>query len=1532
MAVTPLTTGYVGPAQNPVLTLNSVPSGQTLLVFVSGPVTISHDSGASTSGWVRDYYSVNQTGGAVFRLPTANNPGGTVTLALLTNGNRYVTYVAITGDVALPQYGNISERGVISGTVGTGLHTFSQQAHVFAMFPLVDISAPHISTDIASYDQSFTEVGDSGITPDHINEEMRLWVAYKADTAMANSGVTGTLASAGSGIGMMGLVAYSAQASNSSPIVNAGSNQAINLGDSTTITATASDGDGTIVSTLWAASNGGPTPDNPTNLSTTVGPFTSVGSFIYTFSATDDDSATANDTLVISVTDPAASQEALYDSVGLTVNSSATDGQGLNLYTKFFVANPVTLNALRYFRPTGATGTYTLSLWTGTNATPIITTTDSSGTPNSWVTLDVTDTALPIGWYILGEFVPAGQPYTVFNDGHPDSPNTTSPSKSLWTMSGVLTTPLNARPVAFNYGPSPAFIDYPSLESFDPPQQHCTYGIQPIVTPENNWEPPIFWTAPPAGQFNNSGPLTVGQRIRPEFNGVITGIAYWRGLTGGSSDTATVTLYDSVGNLLRQKVASAESAYGWNRLDFDTPISVQAGDTYTVAYFSPGGFYAASIGALGSIVNGPQYDLLASGGKFSTASSASYPTNDAGNNSYYYVDPIFLTSAGSIPSVNAGTDQSAETGDTITLTGVVTDNGTITSYLWSQLSGPTLAPTTPTQISTQVGPFTQAGTYVYRLSATDDEGLTGEDSVVVTVTESGAPITYRAWSITDAPNPAHFVLNEGALNFGLWFTVQEEGQSLYRFWAYYRQEMGALNWRLYSTTGVVLATATLSASSTTGWRSVDVDGGPYELTNGTTYMAAFKESPDTGSFFGSINYYPGTKSTTYDAGPFRLGAASQGVNTSPNTFLYGAVASMPSNTAADGRNYWLDVEIGSMASGQTYANAGPNQTVVTGDTVTLNGSASLGDNLSYDWQQSSGTSVTLNGSGASRTFTAPASGPLVFELTVTDTVSLDTSSDTVTINIAGNKVAAENILTGNSSAEWYGFTGVGSRNVLGYAYPFNPNVGTTVEFRVDGNADELKLYRLGWYGGAGARLVETLAVTPIDQPNPLNIPDLQGGSTCYEAANWTTNATWAIPADATSGVYLGICHNTGTGEKSYLRFVVTDHARPADIVVTTADATWQAYNFYGPGTSDGGCVYGPDRSFGITTRCFGWSYRRPIVHREARVNDLYNSEVAFIRFLERNGYDVKYVSHVDLDAGNGLSNAQIFMSSGHDEYWSEPARDLVQAHVASGKHAIFSSGNEVFWRTERHPTNPDWFYCRKDTMGGPGAHVAGTLIGPTWTGTWRDTRWVGRQPENLLTGTTFRMNGIFDRTFSVDASVYSSSPFWRNTTVAQGTNLSVGGIIGFEADDYEPPVDATAVRLSTTVIDISGSRADDNGENYGGSGNLDHGLVLFQRAGQGVTLGMGTCQWSWGLDDFHDRGGSFSNNAIKQSTINILSDMGAQPSYVEHGLTMPTPVSWAAYGLSATETGVYDASGTELRPMMKKGDGSVVEVDFTIKD
>ena len=197
------------------------------------------------------------------------------------------------------------------------------------------------------------------------------------------------------------------------------------------------------------------------------------------------------------------------------------------------------------------------------------------------------------------------------------------------------------------------------------------------------------------------------------------------------------------------------------------------------------------------------------------------------------------------------------------------------------------------------------------------------------------------------------------------------------------------------------------------------------LTVGITFEAAFAQTPmvdagpDQTVTSGSIVTLDGSGSTpTKTQGVVYSWVKPAGF---PQLFISNSVGVQPTFTAPTGPTEMtftltvLDLRgVTSVSASDTVtitvlppsrppiANAGPDQIVRYGDTVTLDGRGSAdpdGDQITYSWAHTSGLTASLTGDDTAQpTFTAPSStGTITFTLTVT--AGTDSDTDDVTINV-----------------------------------------------------------------------------------------------------------------------------------------------------------------------------------------------------------------------------------------------------------------------------------------------------------------------------------------------------------------------------------------------------------------------------------------------------------------------------------------------------------------------------------------------------
>ncbi len=450
------------------------------------------------------------------------------------------------------------------------------------------------------------------------------------------------------------------------------------------------------------------------------------------------------------------------------------------------------------------------------------------------------------------------------------------------------------------------------------------------------------------------------------------------------------------------------------------------------------------------------------------------------------------------------------------------------------------------------------------------------------------------------------------------------------------------------------------------------------------------------------------------------------------------------------------------------------------------------------------------------------------------------------------------------------------------------NRGTIVRFKIKTDATNYRLdiYRMGYYQGNGARKITIItpsATLPQTQPNCLN--DAAIG--LVDCGSWAESASWTIPVTATSGIYFAkLVRQDNTSGSSHIFFVVRDDSSQSDLLFQTSDTTWQAYNTYGGNSLYAGSPAG---------RAYKVSYNRPFSTRNNAGGEdfVFNAEYPMVRWLEANGYDVSYFSGLDTDRfGSLLQNHKVFMSVGHDEYWSGQQRTNVEAARNKGVHLAFFSSNEIFWKTRWEPSIDGSNTTYRTLVSYKETHANANIDPtPSWTGTWRDPSFSppgdGGRPENALTGQIFTVN-CCSYPLKVPAAE-GKLRFWRGTVIANQTAGQEAtlpdGTLGYEWDedldnDSRP---AGLMRLSSTTVNVS-EYLQDYGSNYA-PGTATHHLTLYRHSSGALVFGAGTLQWSWGLDSNHGRGNTAPSLSMQQATVNLFADMGVQPASLQPGLT-----------------------------------------------
>lgn len=407
-----------------------------------------------------------------------------------------------------------------------------------------------------------------------------------------------------------------------------------------------------------------------------------------------------------------------------------------------------------------------------------------------------------------------------------------------------------------------------------------------------------------------------------------------------------------------------------------------------------------------------------------------------------------------------------------------------------------------------------------------------------------------------------------------------------------------------------------------------------------------------------------------------------------------------------------------------------------------------------------------------------------------------------------------------------------------------------------GTAYTISFYRLGWYAGFGGRLMastnqlagQAQGFYDASSRRLVNCTScIVDTTTGMVDANWQPSYTLNIPSDWTTGIYLAKLIDA-KGMQTYVPFDVLKQNSTSSYLAVTPDTTYAAYNDWG-----GASLYETDKTVNgsiigeadTTAKGTKVSLNRPYV-QEAGSSQVLVYEVQAVRWMERQGYDVSYISNINLQNVPGqLLNHKAYISLGHDEYWTKEMRDGVENARNSGVGLVFMGADAAYWQMRFEPDHagvPNRIVvCYKvQTVHGATDLARDPLYNKDnthLTAQWRDP--VLARPENALIGIMYSdlTHKRLGYAWKVDQN--ASSP------LMDGTGLQIGqsygcGLVGYEWDrvynNGQTPATLHVIATSSVVND---------------TGQADTSNTAYYIAPSGaMVFASGSIYWATALDNY----------------------------------------------------------------------------------
>ena len=406
--------------------------------------------------------------------------------------------------------------------------------------------------------------------------------------------------------------------------------------------------------------------------------------------------------------------------------------------------------------------------------------------------------------------------------------------------------------------------------------------------------------------------------------------------------------------------------------------------------------------------------------------------------------------------------------------------------------------------------------------------------------------------------------------------------------------------------------------------------------------------------------------------------------------------------------------------------------------------------------------------------------------------------------------------------------------IEGYASEVSVAPGETFHLHVSTSPAAhyvVEIYRIGWYGGSGGRLVGCFptSCSPHSAGSALPVPP-GDPATGELRADWPVTDEVAVPPDWQSGYYLAklvLASGPDTGRSAGVPFIVRAAAGSTSRVLVVAPVnTWQAYNTWG-----GLSMYSdPKAAVRVSfDRPYAASDNKPFL------------DYPIARFLDQFGYDVAYTTDADVDADPAeLTRHRVVVFPAHSEYWTKAMRDGLEAARGLGVNLAFLGGNTGYWQIRyRDPARRLLEEYRSATLD--------PLDNPRQkTVRWRDDPVL--RPECALVSVQWQGGDESSDPGPHAYRVVTASlrdPWFAGTGFKQGD--AVRGAVGYEWDAVAPECDSKLPQL-TVLFHYAGRQTPQPAGVYTSSFHSTNADAVRYEAKSGATVfAAGSIDFGWAV-------------------------------------------------------------------------------------